>query len=729
MIELAFLLGVAQPAVQTIRILDPNFSYDQNQFKQLPAERQASLIEANRQAWWEQSDELLDEVLRARDPQFNALTIAAYKAEISKQQGRSELGVDALRELASSAEDDELSLKANLLLSDLFSELGRTEESIAVLEPLNEISATFAAASIYMSKNQFAEASDQYEMLVAMLPEASDSPTVRVFRPDSSRPGLVEVVLPRHALSEQYSECLARSGRPAEAQAIFDGLPSPQDDRDKAARALIQSMIFAGYAAEKYLDNQDGADDETSALRELASAKRLLPRDIGPRLLEASIYTERFRRTGDKEAYEEAARSLTEAEALSPQSAAVAAARFALLDAGGDVTEGIRALQVQLDLDPTNNKLRLRIVREYLTLGDRVSAASVAGEGGQSLPTGTLSAQWFARAGELLIGVPDQEIQARDYFRRAFDQDPNSASFARRMASEVSVPTPDWRLVVQLTAKEEAWVQDNPDLLSLRATALLNVGREQESRTVLGECFSAFQRRVAKGAPKLMISRYPLQLIAYFGDDRVEEVKRFAEEANGGALSWPLVNGLARVKLNSGDLEGAVEDAKKSAEMATEQADPEAAEVWLVAGNIAIAANEPIEAISSWEKSLSLDPNQPLTTNNIAYVLSDKLGEHERALPLAKAAAAASPLNPQILDTLGTVYLALGDAEAAVSVLAESVRRGAGAATQARHALALARSGSTDQARLTLSAAKARDDARGDDFEALVREVESNLTP
>ena len=65
------------------------------------------------------------------------------------------------------------------------------------------------------------------------------------------------------------------------------------------------------------------------------SAKQLLPRDIGPRLLEASIYTERFRRTGDKEAYEAATKSLTEAESLSPQSAAVAAARFALLDAGG----------------------------------------------------------------------------------------------------------------------------------------------------------------------------------------------------------------------------------------------------------------------------------------------------------------------------------------------------------------------------------------------------------
>ena len=166
-IELAFLLGVAEPAVQTIRILDPNFSYDQNQFNQLPVERQASLIESNRQAWWKQSDELLDEVLQAGDPQFDALTIAAYKAEISKLQGRSELGVDALRELVSSSSDEELSLKANLLLANLFSELGRTEESIAILEPLNEISATFAAASIYMSKNKFADASDQYEMLAA----------------------------------------------------------------------------------------------------------------------------------------------------------------------------------------------------------------------------------------------------------------------------------------------------------------------------------------------------------------------------------------------------------------------------------------------------------------------------------------------------------------------------------------------------------------------------------
>ena len=95
---------------------------------------------------------------------------------------------------------------------------------------------------------------------------------------------------------------------------------------------------------------------------------------------------------------------------------------------------------------------------------------------------------------------------------------------------------------------------------------------------------------------------------------------------------------------------------------------------------------------------------------------------------MAKAAAAANPLNPQILDTLGTVHLALGDAEAAVPVLAESVRRG-GACHSGTPRTCSGRSGNLDQARLTLSAAKARDDAQGDDFEALVKEVESNLTP
>ena len=46
------------------------------------------------------------------------------------------------------------------------------------------------------------------------------------------------------------------------------------------------------------------------------------------------------------------------------------------------------------------------------------------------------------------------------------------------MAAEASVPNPDWRLVVRLTARGD-WVENNPDLLSLRATALSKIGRDK----------------------------------------------------------------------------------------------------------------------------------------------------------------------------------------------------------------------------------------------------------
>ncbi|MEC8854884.1 MAG: hypothetical protein VXX15_04695, partial [Planctomycetota bacterium] len=627
------------------------------------------------------------------------------------------------------AENEESELRANLLLSNLLFEIGQISQAIKTLDSVDHLSSRFAAASIYMSRNQFVQAAEQYEAVIDKLPEEAESQVVSVYRPAASRPGLAKFDLPRNAIFEQYSECLARSERPAEAQAVLDRLPSPETDRDRAGRSLIQAMIYAGYSQAKFTKAEDGSSDEAAALQELESAKRSMPRDIGPHLFEASIYTERFRRTGDKEAYEAASSALTDAEALSPQSAAVATARFALLESGGDVTEGIRALVSQLERDPTNNILRLSIIREYLSLGDRVTAASVAAEGGRALPTGKLSAEWFSRAGELLLGIFGQELEARAYFRQAFDQYPTNTTFARQIAAEASVPNPDWRLVVRLTAKEEVWVEKNPDLLSLRATALSKIGREQESRTVLRACFSAFQRQVADGSPKLILSRYPLQLVAYFGDDQIADVIEFAKEVNGGVLSWPLLNGLARVKLNQQDFAGAIADANKSAEMATEDGDSEASEAWLVAGNIAIAADQPREAITAWEKSLSLNPNQPLTTNNIAYVLSDKLGEHAKALPLVEAAAAASPQSPQILDTLGTIQLALGEAEVAAETLATALRRGARALTHARYALALTRSGDQEQARLALSDAKARDDAQGDDFDALVKEVESILAP
>lgn len=63
--------------------------------------------------------------------------------------------------------------------------------------------------------------------------------------------------------------------------------------------------------------------------------------------------------------------------------------------------------------------------------------------------------------------------------------------------------------------------------------------------------------------------------------------------------------------------------------------------------------------------------------NNLAFTLSKHLGRHDEALPLAEAAAAEEASSATILDTLGSVQLALGridDAEKTLTTALENVK-------------------------------------------------------
>lgn len=733
-LEFARLLATTTPSVESAILLNPEFPYTPARFNQLSAARQNALLAEAQKVWMSRSDNLLDQLRAKDDDGKTLLLINAYKAEILKDQGQAQEAIGLLLQEMSQAENQESKLMTRLLAAQMYSGIGQFRKAVETLSypdgQTPDQSALFASAAILMANNQFANAADVYAELIALLPDEGLGKTLQLLRPNTFRPGLDKFELPQYAILEQYAECLARSNRTDEAQVVLDGLPQTEDTRDLASRSLVQALIYAGVSEKKFRSDEDGSSEEALALQVLAESKELLPQDVGPRLLEASILTERYRRVGTRESYDEASAAVASAEALAPNSPAVSTARFQLLGAGGERAEAIRTLVGQLERTPKNDVLRSRIIRQYLQLGDRVAAASVASSGADAYPSGKRSADWLSQAGELLTGVTGQIVQAREYLRNAFDQDPNEARFARRMASEVAVPSPDWQLIIRFTAKEKAWVQDNPDLLSMRAKALLENGREQESRKVLRECYVAFERQVSNGAPKMGMARFPLQLSTYFGSGRSAEIARFAREVSGAdSLSWPLLNGLARVKLTEKDFDGAIEDAQQSAKLAEDLNDPEAFQVWLAAGNIAIAADQPETAISAWRKSLSLKPDQPLTANNIAYILSVNLGEHQQALPLAEQAVAANPTNPTILDTLGSVQLALGDTQAARQTLAQAIRRGAGAMTHVRYALALAKDGDAQQAGSVLASAKNRDDAEGDEFEAMILEVESILSP
>lgn len=74
-------------------------------------------------------------------------------------------------------------------------------------------------------------------------------------------------------------------------------------------------------------------------------------------------------------------------------------------------------------------------------------------------------------------------------------------------------------------------------------------------------------------------------------------------------------------------------------------------------------------ATELYRLAVGLLPDDPNVKNNLAYTLSKHMNKHQEALPLVDAAVAAEPSNPNFLDTLGTVLIALGNLDRAEETL------------------------------------------------------------
>lgn len=80
-----------------------------------------------------------------------------------------------------------------------------------------------------------------------------------------------------------------------------------------------------------------------------------------------------------------------------------------------------------------------------------------------------------------------------------------------------------------------------------------------------------------------------------------------------------------------------------------------------------------VRAREVYERILRYDSENWIVLNNLAYVLSDKLGENKLARPYAKRAVAVAD-NHATLDTLGWIHVGLGDYWAAIAELSRALR-------------------------------------------------------
>ena len=82
------------------------------------------------------------------------------------------------------------------------------------------------------------------------------------------------------------------------------------------------------------------------------------------------------------------------------------------------------------------------------------------------------------------------------------------------------------------------------------------------------------------------------------------------------------------------------------------------------------------QAKAMYRQALSIQPDQPLASNNLAYVMLEQGGNVDVALAMAETARRGMPDSPNAADTLGWAYYQKGVYQSAISQFQEALRLG-----------------------------------------------------
>ena len=114
------------------------------------------------------------------------------------------------------------------------------------------------------------------------------------------------------------------------------------------------------------------------------------------------------------------------------------------------------------------------------------------------------------------------------------------------------------------------------------------------------------------------------------------------------------------------------------------------------------------KAEEAYQKALAINPRFAPAANNLAYLLTARGGDKERALQLAQTAKEAAPDEPQISDTLGWILYNRGVYQRALALLKESAAKLPESPEVQYHlGMASLKAGDKDTAKKSLAAAAA----------------------
>ncbi len=305
------------------------------------------------------------------------------------------------------------------------------------------------------------------------------------------------------------------------------------------------------------------------------------------------------------------------------------------------------------------------VLRAYLAQGRAADAERQATAQINRVGGGKPDPRWLLWRGQIALSSGDADRALADFHRAAelsgFSVEAVAHVLSAYLRLDRAAPGIDY---FQRYGRE---VSASPVVAARYAVLLARSGRNAEA---VAQFVSAMQTALT-GTPQgraAVIS----DLQSAFGGDRVPDaVARFTsvpvDEAQRRAQMRILVE-LHRMAGKPADAAASLEP------WIAECKDPaEKSEALNLLGDLWAAAGDAGRARRAYEEALPLAGENWIILNNLAYVLSDRLGESTVALPYAERAVALAD-NPDTLDTLGWICTGLGEYPRAIAELSRAVR-------------------------------------------------------
>lgn len=147
-----------------------------------------------------------------------------------------------------------------------------------------------------------------------------------------------------------------------------------------------------------------------------------------------------------------------------------------------------------------------------------------------------------------------------------------------------------------------------------------------------------------------------------------------AETALRKAISIDKNNVDALEKLGKVQIQEGSQDQALATYAQASRDNPRAVNFYVLSGELYEAKQNWDQAKAMYQQALTVSPDQPLASNNLAYVLLQQGGNVDVAMGMAQTARRGMPNSPNAADTLGWAYYQKGIYKSAISQFQEALR-------------------------------------------------------